>query len=75
MGWCKYPHFFCAASETARNVIEALLQEVSLPEHPFDNCMLDTSQDSTTHQLTATAFFIYIMELFVEEFIVMTNKS
>ena len=25
MGWCKSPPFFCAASETARDVIEALL--------------------------------------------------
>ena len=26
MGWYKYPHFFCAALETARDVIKSLLQ-------------------------------------------------
>ena len=30
MGWCKSPPFFCAASETARDIIAALLNEVSL---------------------------------------------
>ena len=35
-------------------MIEALLQEISLPDHLFDNCMLDTAQYSTSHQLSAT---------------------
>jgi len=29
MGWCESPPFFCAASETACDVIESLLQEVT----------------------------------------------
>ena len=75
MGWCKSPPFFCAASETARDIIESLLQEVSLPDHPFGNHMLDIAQDSARHQLTATASFISLMEVFVDNFIGMTNNS
>ena len=40
MGWCESPPFFCAASETARDVIEALLEEVNLPAHPFEDQMV-----------------------------------
>ena len=35
MGCCESPPFFCAASETARYVIDTLLHEVNLPQHPF----------------------------------------
>ena len=35
MDWHESPPFFCAASETARDVIEALLKESSLPQQPF----------------------------------------
>ena len=33
MGWCESPPFFCTASETARDTIQALLEMDSLPEH------------------------------------------
>ena len=36
MGWCELPPFFCAASETARDVIDTLLHEVNPTEHPFE---------------------------------------
>jgi hypothetical protein len=48
MGWCESPPFFCAASETARDVlIEALLQEVNLPKHPFEDSMLNEATASS----------------------------
>ena len=75
MGWYEYPSFFCAASETARDVIEALLQEVSLTDPSFDNRMLDTLQDYTIHLLTDAAPFINILEVSVDDFIGMTNNS
>ena len=75
MGWYESPYFFCAASETARDVIEALLQEVSLTDPPFDNRMLDTLQDYTIHLLTDAAPFINILEVSVDDFIGMTNNS
>ena len=39
MGWCESPPFFCAASETGRDVIETLLK-TTLPRHPFEEKML-----------------------------------
>ena len=46
MGWCESPPFFCAASETARDVIDSLLQEVNLPAHQFEDQMLDSTTES-----------------------------
>ena len=36
MGWCESTQFFCAASETAGNVIDTLLHKVNIPDHPFE---------------------------------------
>jgi hypothetical protein len=36
MGWTEFPPFFCAASETARDIISQLLG-TTLPPHPFEN--------------------------------------
>jgi len=41
MGWCESPPFFCAASETARDTIQALLKKDCLPEHLFEGKMMD----------------------------------
>ena len=73
MGWCESPPFFCAASETARDVIEALLQEMSLPEHPFEGEMLDEATASTKFRFQATTTFINLVEVFVDDFIGATN--
>ena len=41
MGWCESPPFFCAGSETARDIIEGLLPIAdSLPPHPLEEKML-----------------------------------
>ena len=40
MGWCKSPLFFCTASETAQDIIAALLQEAALPHHPLEHQMM-----------------------------------
>ena len=37
--------------------------------------MLDTAQDSTSHQITAAASFINLLEVFADDFIVMTSNS
>ena len=52
MGWCESPPFFCAASETARDVIEALLLELKLPEHPFEGEILNKATASTQFRLS-----------------------
>ena len=47
MGWCESPPFFCAGSETARDVIEELLNNdpASLPPHPLEDLMRPDESD------------------------------
>ena len=75
MGWCESPTFFCATSATARDVIQTLLIEVSLPYHPLQKCMLDIAKYFTIHRLMATTSLIKLLEVFFHDFIVMTNNS
>ena len=76
MGWCESPPFFCAASETARDVIEALLQEVNLPKHPFEDSMLNEATASSADlRLQATASYLNLIEVFVDDFIGATNNT
>ena len=40
MGWAKSPAYFCAATETGRDLIDLLLREgIDLPEHPLEEFM------------------------------------
>jgi len=36
MGWCDSPPFFGAASETARDIIDILVEDPPLPPHPME---------------------------------------
>ena len=58
----------------AWDVIDELLKQLSIPYHPSENRILDTSQDSTSQQLTSTSSFINLLELFVDDFIGMPYK-
>ncbi len=70
MGWIKSPGFFCAASETSRDVANMYCQTRlgSLPLHKFDHYMrgsecfkqLPKTDDQTTGQ--------YLIEVFVDDF-------
>lgn len=74
MGWCESPPFFCAASETARDVIMSLLNEVSLPAHEFEHLMLD-DVDPPFLRLHAAMTFNTLLEVFVDDFIAATNNT
>jgi hypothetical protein len=40
MGWAESPAYFCAATETGRDIIDLLLREnAELPEHPLETFM------------------------------------
>ena len=73
MGWCESPPYFCAATETARDVIDNLLtSKVDLPDHPFLPKMLEKSD--LLPRLQATAFTTNLLEVFVDDFCAMTNN-
>jgi hypothetical protein len=42
MGWCDSPAYFCAASETARDVADQLAETPtgSLPAHPLEGSLI-----------------------------------
>ena len=73
MGWCESPPYFCAATETARDVIDNLLHsDIDLPYHRFLPKMLE--QGDRLHCLAAAAFTINLLEVFVGDFCAMTNN-
>ena len=44
MGWCESPPFFCATSETARDVIEHFFDsKTTVPKHKFEHYMMPTN--------------------------------
>jgi hypothetical protein len=72
MGWCESPPFFCSGSETARDTIEHIINNQSLPFHQFENNMLQNIvTDSTVTPKGSTTLF----EVFVDDFICATNNS
>ena len=71
MGWCESPPFFCAASETARDTIQALLATDSLPEHIFEGKMMDNA--IFAEGIAFDDDTITLIEVFVDDFIGMTN--
>jgi len=72
MGWCESPPYFCAATETARDVIYHLLASAhQLPNHKFTETML--SQVDTLHRLHDAAHVTNILEVFVDDFVAGTN--
>jgi hypothetical protein len=49
MGWAESPAYFCAATETGRDIIDLLLRErIDLPEHPFEKFMAPTDLPKTS---------------------------
>ena len=66
MGWCESPLFFCAASETAQDIISSLLN-TQLEPHPFEQRMLPPNFDSLPlGDIASTAALI---KVFVDDFI------
>ena len=75
MGWCESPPFFCASSETARDVIDnfAKSDQLLLP-HPFENMMLPTEAHEPPGVVPPLSPETLI-EVFVDDFIGITNDA
>ena len=75
MGWTESPPFFCAATETARDVIQELLH-TKLPPHPFESQMLPaTYQKGPTKSVADLSHTIDLLEVFVDDFIGCTDTA
>ena len=73
MGWTESPPFFCAASETARDIIQQLLN-VELPPHPLEHFMLPTASDKLPKEAIDLAHTMDLIEVFVDDFIGCTDN-
>lgn len=73
MGWCKSPPLFCAVTETARDVIESLLAKTNLPQHKFEYQMMQKAEN--LHRLQAAAQVVNLIEVFMDNFIAVTNNT
>ena len=71
MGWCESPPFFCAATETARDVIDSLLAEASLPAHDMEHKLLN----EVHFRFHAATNFCNLLEVFVDDFVAVTNNA
>ena len=76
MGWCESPPFFCAGSETARDVIDKLIKDdTNLPQHSFENLMLPNQETIPSDIPPPTSSDTTLVEVFVDDFIGMTNNT
>jgi hypothetical protein len=75
MGWCESPPFFCASTETARDVIDRLIaSNTNLPEHRFESIMLQDEKQTTQNSCTDHKNQVTLIEVFVDDFIGLTNN-
>jgi hypothetical protein len=77
MGWCNSPAYFCAASETARDVAESLAAkpEGLLEEHPLEGMLL-RPQDWPEWEMEATsAKFTKLLEVYSDDFIQLAQTT
>ncbi len=51
MGWTHSPPYFCAATETGRDVADKLVQQPALPPHPFEDITMSVDDELKAHQL------------------------
>jgi hypothetical protein len=85
MGWSESPPFFCAATETARDIIgDKIRNNISLPEQPMENIMMDIDWANVTKlqpPLTTESDkqdFLQLIEVYINDFIGViqsTNES
>ena len=71
MGWLESPPYFCAATETARDVAERLTQlpPGTLPAHPLEHHMLDEAEtEANTHDTHYSKLWRFL-EVYIDDFI------
>ena len=74
MGWCESPPFFCAATETARDVINFLITNQStttLPPHPMEDKMMELTSNKIQQIPPKIS---NITEVYVDDFCCGTNN-
>ena len=72
MGWCESPPFFCAGTETARDIIATLLESSQeLPAHPLEALLMPPHPASPP---LPPATPVTNLEVYVDDFFAATNN-
>ena len=70
MGWSESPPFFCAATETARDVAIATVQATEqLPSHPLESIMMNSPAIRNLPKHCSNSQFIRLLEVYIDDFI------
>ena len=78
MGWSESPPFFCAATETARDVaLKTIEQNASLDPHPLENILLNSTAVTSLPKRTTlkTSKFVKLLEVYIDDFIGLIQAS
>jgi hypothetical protein len=77
MGWCDSPAYFCAASETARDVAEQLAATPvgSLEEHPLDDFLFRPQDWPEDGMEDTSAKFTRLLEVYIDDFIQLAQTT
>ena len=74
MGWSESPPFFCAATETARDIAQSVLMRAHPPAHPLEHVMLNHQQPTQyAPQFDPTA--CTLIEVYIDDFILITQST
>ncbi len=72
MGWVESPPFFCAASETARDVAQDYCETkiVTLPPHKFTSYVIgNQAYEDLPERGELVRIFCYLLEVYVDDFV------
>jgi hypothetical protein len=72
MGWVESPHFFCTASETARDVAQDYCETKigTLPPHKFTNYVTgNQAYDKLPERDNSGNNFRYLLKVYVNDFV------
>ena len=75
MGWCESPPFFCAATETARDVARDRAAEthLPLPPHPLETYLLPPHKWKEQQLSNTCNKFLHVIEVYVDNFIALAQ--
>jgi hypothetical protein len=73
MGWVESPQYFCAATETARDITTEYtdMQVGTLPKHKFEKYVVgEVKYNALPKTRTQNTGFFYMVEVYVEDFMI-----
>ena len=77
MGWTESPPFFCAATETARDIAEDMVKAPigTLEPHPLEPLLLPPAAWPEEELATTCESYLHVMEVYVDDFCTLVQTS